>query len=112
LGFTGYYHYFIKGYSQIARPLLEPTRKGTPWHWDDPQQEAFKTLKKKICEKPILANPDPKKMFYLQTDASTSGPVQYCLKKQMIPKRGGPSLTSPAPTHWQKPTMTYMRKSS
>jgi hypothetical protein len=26
-----------------------------------------------MCEKPILANPDPKKMFYLQTDTSSSG---------------------------------------
>jgi hypothetical protein len=73
LGFTGYYCYFIKGYSQVVRPLLELTKKGTPWHWDDPQRKAFETLKKKMCEKPILANPDPKKTFYLQTDASSSG---------------------------------------
>jgi hypothetical protein len=26
-----------------------------------------------MCEKPVLANPDLKKMFYLQTDALTSG---------------------------------------
>ena len=73
LGFTGYYCYFIKNYSQIVRPLLELTRKGTPWHWDKPQQGAFEALRKKMCEKPILANPDPKKMFYLQTDALSSG---------------------------------------
>jgi hypothetical protein len=48
-------------------------KKGTPWHWDEPQQRAFETLKSKMCEKPVLANPDPKKTFYLQTDASTSG---------------------------------------
>jgi hypothetical protein len=33
LGFTGYYQYFIKGYSAIATPLLELTRQSTPWHW-------------------------------------------------------------------------------
>ena len=29
-------------------------------------------MKKKMCEKPVLANPDLKKTFYLQTDASMS----------------------------------------
>ncbi len=45
LGFTGYYCYFIKGYSQLARPLLDLTKKSTDWHWEKPQQEAFKDLK-------------------------------------------------------------------
>ena len=37
LGFTEYYHYFIKGYSQLARPLLDLTKKSTDWHWEEPQ---------------------------------------------------------------------------
>jgi RNase H-like domain found in reverse transcriptase len=72
LGFTGYYRYFIQGYSQLARPLLDLTKKGTPWHWGDEQQKAFNDLKTKMCQKPVLANPDLKKTFYLQTDASNS----------------------------------------
>jgi len=32
LGFMGYYRYFIKGYSQIAQPLLDLTKKSTEWH--------------------------------------------------------------------------------
>ncbi len=30
LGFTGYYQYFIQGYSQITWPLLDLTKKATP----------------------------------------------------------------------------------
>jgi hypothetical protein len=72
LGFTGYYRYFIKGYSQIARPLLDLTKKTTSWHWDDDQQKAFDELKTRMCNRPILMNPDPSKTFYLQTDASST----------------------------------------
>ncbi len=44
LGFTGYYHYFIQGYSQIAQPLLDLTKQATSWHWDKKEQQAFETL--------------------------------------------------------------------
>jgi len=73
LGFTGYYRYFIKGYSAIAKLLLELTKQSTPWHWDAPQQQAFDNLKGKMCEKPVLQQPDFDKTFYLQTDASAYG---------------------------------------
>jgi hypothetical protein len=73
LGFTGYYRYFIKGYSQIARPLLDLTKQSTTWHWGMDQQKAFDKLRTKMCDKPVLMNPDPTKMFYLQTNASSSG---------------------------------------
>ena len=32
LGFTGYYCYFIQGYSQIAHPLLDLMKQATVWH--------------------------------------------------------------------------------
>jgi len=73
LGFTGYYRYFIKGYSQLVRPLLDLIKKSTDWHWEEPQQEAFKNLKNRMCSRPVLAHPDPEKVFYLQIDASTKG---------------------------------------
>ncbi len=73
LGFTGYYRYFIKGYSQLAQPLLDLTKKSTDWHWEGPQQKAFKDLRDRMCSRPVLAHPDPEKVFYLQTDTSTKG---------------------------------------
>jgi RNase H-like domain found in reverse transcriptase len=73
LGFTGYYRYFIQNYSAITCPLLELTHKATPWHWTDRQQEAFETLRNKMCTKPILRQPDFTKKFYVQMDASAYG---------------------------------------
>jgi len=45
----------------------------TPWHWEEPQQRAFDTLKARMCAKPVLQQLDFKKTFYLQTDASAHG---------------------------------------
>jgi len=38
LGFTGFYHYFIPNYSHITCPLLDPTKKGITWYWNDTQE--------------------------------------------------------------------------
>ncbi len=73
LGFTGYYRYFIQGYSQIARPLLDLTKQATPWHWDDKEQGAFEALRDKMVSKLVLQQPDFNKTFYLQTDVSKYG---------------------------------------
>jgi hypothetical protein len=45
LSFTGYYQYFIPGYSQVAQLLLDLMKKMTPWHWGPNQEKAFLTLK-------------------------------------------------------------------
>ena len=73
LGFTGYYRYFVPKYSEVACPLLDLTKKTTPWHWDDEQQTAFSTLKNLMCASPILIQPDFNKQFFLQADASAYG---------------------------------------
>jgi len=35
LGFTGYYQYFIQGYSKITHPLLDLIKKATVWEWGE-----------------------------------------------------------------------------
>jgi Reverse transcriptase (RNA-dependent DNA polymerase) len=45
LGFTGYYRYFVKNYSKIARPLLDLTKKSFTWNWGNKQKEAFEELR-------------------------------------------------------------------
>ena len=73
LGFTGFYRYFIPNYSKIARPLIDLTKKATPFHWDAPQITAFETLRSLMCKKPILRQPNYDIPFFLATDASAYG---------------------------------------
>src|SRR6266851_9823067 len=86
----GYYRYFIKGYSTIARPLLDLTKQATPWHWEELQQQVFDTLKAQMCAKPVLQQPDFKKVFYLQTDASA-----YSVGAVLSQEGGTPISNSP-----------------
>ena len=70
LGFCNFYRPFIKGFSEIARPLNELTRKDVPWSWGTPQQQAFTNLKRRVTSEPILTHPDPTKQYVLEVDAS------------------------------------------
>jgi len=73
LGFTGFYRYFIPNYSHVARPLLDLTKKATPWIWTEAQMKAFETLKMLMCSKPVLTQPQYDKPFVVHTDASAYG---------------------------------------
>ena len=70
LGFTGYYRYFVPNYSKIAWPLLDLTKKTTPWHWGETQHKAFEELKTQMCRSLVLIQPDVDKQFTLHVDAS------------------------------------------
>ncbi len=54
LGFTGYYRYFVQGYSKITHPLLDLTKKAVIWEWGEWQHKAFEELKTHMCSWPIL----------------------------------------------------------
>jgi hypothetical protein len=70
LGFGNYYKDFIADYSWLTRPLHDLTKHDTPWHWEDTQDLAFRTLKKEFTSYPVLRNPDPTKRYILDTGAS------------------------------------------
>jgi hypothetical protein len=70
LGLANFYHRFIEGYAQVARPLNDLTKKNTPFAWKEAQQTAFDTLKNHFTTAPILAYPDNDRIFRLETDAS------------------------------------------
>jgi hypothetical protein len=75
LGLTGYYRKFISHYDDIARPLVNLTKKKEPKtvQWTPECDHAFKKLKECLTRAPILVTPDFSKPFLLQTDASKSG---------------------------------------
>ncbi|GKA16030.1 putative reverse transcriptase domain-containing protein [Tanacetum coccineum] len=70
LGLAGYYRRFIKNFSKIAKPLTVLTQKSKTYDWGEEQENAFQTLKDKLCNAPVLALPDSSKDFVVYCDAS------------------------------------------
>ena len=99
LGFTGYYCYFVPNYSSIARPLLDLTKKTTPWHWGEWQFKAFEELKTWMCSSPVLTQPNFNKCFILQVDASAYG------MGAILSQKGDPTTLTPSLKQWIKPVL-------
>ncbi|GJW18321.1 putative reverse transcriptase domain-containing protein [Tanacetum coccineum] len=73
LGLAGYYRRFIENFSKIAKPLTLLTQKNKTYVWGDKQDEAFRILKEKLCNAPVLALPDGPDDFVVYCDASKQG---------------------------------------
>ncbi|GKE09395.1 putative reverse transcriptase domain-containing protein [Tanacetum coccineum] len=73
LGLAGYYRRFIKNFSKIAKPLTLLTQKNKTYVWGNEQDEAFRILKQKLCNAPVLALPDRPDDFVAYCDASKQG---------------------------------------
>ena len=70
LGLANYYRRFIKGFAMVARLLHDIVKKDKKWEWTERQEEAFRELKKRFTEKPVLAAPDLDKKMRMEVDAS------------------------------------------
>nr|GEW57243.1 putative reverse transcriptase domain-containing protein [Tanacetum cinerariifolium] len=73
LGLTGYYRRFIEGFSLISKPLTKLTQKDKKFEWGKEVEEAFQTLKQKLCSATILALPEGTEDFVVYCDASLKG---------------------------------------
>ena len=102
LGFGNFYRRFIEGFSRVARPLFDLTKKEEPWIWTPDCQEAFQALKDAFTSSPVLIMPNPDKPYRVEVDASdyaTGGilsqtgddnqwhPVAYISKSLSEPQR-------------------------
>ena len=70
LGLASYYRRFVRGFSELARPLTALTRAGVEWEWSTPQHQAFNRLKLALTTAPVLKLPDFERQFVVTTDAS------------------------------------------
>ena len=70
LGFCNFYRRFVRDFGFIALPLIQLTKKGTPFRWEDSQQEAFDRLKLALTTAPVLVHFDPNAETMIETDAS------------------------------------------
>ena len=70
LGLALYYRKFIRGFSQIAKPLTDLTREKKTWCCGDAEQNSFTALKVAMATAPVLRLPDFEKQFVVTADAS------------------------------------------
>ncbi|KAJ9563166.1 hypothetical protein OSB04_008326 [Centaurea solstitialis] len=73
LGLAVYYRRFIQDFSKIAVPLTRLTRKSEPFVWGEEQEAAFDTLRRKLCEAPVLTLPEGVEDLTFYCDASYHG---------------------------------------
>eukprot|EP01018_Ginkgo_biloba_P010322 Gb_18698 [translate_table: standard] len=70
VGAYQYLHKFIPHFSNIATPLHALTKGETKFVWTKTQEQAFNTLKQKICEAPVLGLSNLQNPFEIEADAS------------------------------------------
>ena len=70
LEFGNFYRRFIGHYSELARPLNDPTKKDKVWKWSHDCQKAFDALKWEFLKALVLLMPDSSKPFILESNAS------------------------------------------
>ena len=70
LGHAGFYWWFIKDFSQIAKPLSSLLVQETPFVFDEQCLQAFSTLKDKLVSTPIVVAPNWNLPFELMCNVS------------------------------------------
>lgn len=73
LGLLNFFRKYIRGFSDIARPLVELTKKRTEFTFGKEQEEAFLELKEKLVTAPVLRHFSPTAETEVHTDSSDYG---------------------------------------
>ncbi|KAL8442510.1 hypothetical protein Emed_007256 [Eimeria media] len=71
LGLVGFVRMFMgTRFADMAKPLVELTKKNVPFIWEEKHTKAIQMLKRRLVEYTTLQLPDPSKPYVLWTDAS------------------------------------------
>ncbi|GJS99077.1 putative reverse transcriptase domain-containing protein [Tanacetum coccineum] len=84
LRLAGYYRRFIEGFSLISKPLTKLTQKDKKYEWGKEEEEAFQTLKQKLCSALILALPEGTEDFMVYYDASLKGYGAVLMQREKV----------------------------
>nr|GEZ08966.1 reverse transcriptase domain-containing protein [Tanacetum cinerariifolium] len=75
---------FIEGFSLISKPLTMLAQKDNKYKWGKEEEEAFQTLKQKLCSAPILALPEGTEDFVVYCDASLKGFGAVLMQREKV----------------------------
>ena len=70
LGLTNYFRRYIPNYADVCYFLYRLLKADIQFIWSDTAEQLFQTLKKALCEAPVLALPSLSQEMVLTTDAS------------------------------------------
>jgi len=73
VGLASYYRRFVRDFATVAAPHHALMKKNQKFVWTYEAQRSFEALKEALISPPILAMPDDKGDFVLDTDASDYG---------------------------------------
>lgn len=84
MGMVAYVSKFVPQLSAISHPLRELLENSVAWHWEEPQEESFKNLKKALGSAPTLQYFNTSLPILLSVDSSSYG-LGACLMQNGLP---------------------------
>ncbi|GKD04993.1 putative reverse transcriptase domain-containing protein, partial [Tanacetum coccineum] len=85
---TRYSHYEFQvmsfGLTNAPAPLPKLTEKNKKYEWGTEEEEAFQTLKQKLCSAPILALPEGTENFVVYCDALHKGFGAVLMQREKV----------------------------
>ena len=98
---VNYLSLFCPDLQKLLKPIVELTRKGRPFIWGEAQEKAFREVKLRLTNPPVLHLPKVDGRFILYSDTSIEGTGSSLWQIQ----EGKPRLTPFLPQ-----TVTYFQQ--